>query len=293
MQGAAAPRTQCAPRHPVRRACRARAPPPTSRGRCGRSRTCRAWTSSSSGAAAGPSRTCGRSTRSSSRARSRRARVPVVSAVGHEMDVTIADFVADLRAPTPSAAAEMVVAANDEFCARIDRLTDRLRAAARPGCSGGARASRRSSSRRGLAGLQARLAMRGRHAGGADPPAAARRDPRPLPGARGGHRALHVQRLEPRDLRRHLAAMPRTAGRGRRPAAGAVGAADASCAPRTVRAARGAPREPQPARGARPGLCGLLERGPHGHRPQRRHRRPAMPCRSRWPRARSGAGSNG
>ncbi len=45
--------------------------------------------------------------------------VPVVSAVGHEVDVTIADFVADLRAPTPSAAAELVVTAKDEFCARV------------------------------------------------------------------------------------------------------------------------------------------------------------------------------
>src|SRR3989442_6225935 len=60
-----------------------------------------------------------------------RSPVPVVSAVGHESDVTIADFVADLRAPTPSAAAELVVAAKDEFCSRIDRLHDRLHAAAR------------------------------------------------------------------------------------------------------------------------------------------------------------------
>ncbi|HWP99936.1 MAG TPA: exodeoxyribonuclease VII large subunit, partial [Vicinamibacterales bacterium] len=59
------------------------------------------------------------------------APVPVISAVGHEIDVTIADFVADVRAPTPSAAAEMVVARKDEYCARIDRLAERLRAAAR------------------------------------------------------------------------------------------------------------------------------------------------------------------
>ena len=46
-------------------------------------------------------------------------RVPVVSAVGHETDVTIADYVADLRAPTPSAAAEMVVPTRDDLLDRV------------------------------------------------------------------------------------------------------------------------------------------------------------------------------
>ena len=45
--------------------------------------------------------------------------VPVVSAVGHETDVTIADFVADLRAPTPSAAAEMVVPTREDLLDRV------------------------------------------------------------------------------------------------------------------------------------------------------------------------------
>ena len=46
--------------------------------------------------------------------------IPVVSAIGHETDVTIADFVADLRAPTPSAAAEMIVCTRQELLDRID-----------------------------------------------------------------------------------------------------------------------------------------------------------------------------
>ena len=47
--------------------------------------------------------------------------VPVISAVGHEVDFTIADFVADVRAATPSNAAELVVDRADNFFSRIDR----------------------------------------------------------------------------------------------------------------------------------------------------------------------------
>ncbi|MDH7494147.1 MAG: exodeoxyribonuclease VII large subunit [Candidatus Saccharicenans sp.] len=51
---------------------------------------------------------------------------PVISAVGHEIDFTIADFVADIRASTPSAAAEMVVAKEEEFREKINNLLRRL-----------------------------------------------------------------------------------------------------------------------------------------------------------------------
>ena len=59
------------------------------------------------------------------------SRVPVISAVGHEMDITIADLVADLRASTPSAAAEMVASVRDEMCARIAGLAEDARKAVR------------------------------------------------------------------------------------------------------------------------------------------------------------------
>jgi len=55
-----------------------------------------------------------------------RSRLPVISAVGHEIDFTIADFVADLRAATPSAAAELVVGRKQELAERIDFLRTRM-----------------------------------------------------------------------------------------------------------------------------------------------------------------------
>lgn len=54
------------------------------------------------------------------------SKIPVVSAVGHEVDFTIADFVADLRAPTPSAAAELVAKSRLELEAHLDHLIIRL-----------------------------------------------------------------------------------------------------------------------------------------------------------------------
>lgn len=55
--------------------------------------------------------------------------IPVVVAVGHEVDFTIADFVADVRAPTPTAAAEAVLPSRQELRARMNELTRRFRGA--------------------------------------------------------------------------------------------------------------------------------------------------------------------
>lgn len=79
--------------------------------------------------------------------------VPVLSAVGHEIDFTIADFVADQRAPTPTAAAEMVVPRKAELVAQLAGFQDQL-------C--GAIEFKIESAKNVLAGLLKRLADPGR-----------------------------------------------------------------------------------------------------------------------------------
>jgi exodeoxyribonuclease VII large subunit len=89
--------------------------------------------------------------------------MPVISAVGHETDTTIADFVADVRAPTPSAAAEIVVARKDEFWGQIDGLHERARLATLRRVQTLSRRVHLVDARPSFAGFPGRLAMRGRH----------------------------------------------------------------------------------------------------------------------------------
>ena len=159
-------------------------------------------------------------------------KLPIIVGVGHEIDFTIADFVADLRAPTPSQAAELAVPDQREWLKRFARLraADRLRArgsasrrsggtsrCSRTGCSAVTRAcscasarSGSTSSRRGLRRaverrietrkLQARAARDGRRA----------REPRASADARARALAHRARRLAPRVAaasRAHAAAL--------------------------------------------------------------------------------------
>ena len=96
-------------------------------------------------------------------ARHRRLPVPVISAVGHETDVTIADFVADLRAPTPSAAAELVVRRKDEFTGYVDTLARRAGSAMRSRLQRLDGRLHQLQARPAFAGVPGRVALRHRH----------------------------------------------------------------------------------------------------------------------------------
>ena len=128
--------------------------------------------------------------------------VPIISAVGHEVDVTIADFAADVRAPTPSAAAEIVVARKEDFCSHIERLSDRLTGAVRGSVARLESRVHVLNRRPGFAGWSARLALRGRHC--ADTTHALRHAVRSSVSRRvRAFQALRLQ-LEQYDLRRRL-----------------------------------------------------------------------------------------
>jgi exodeoxyribonuclease VII large subunit len=131
--------------------------------------------------------------------------VPTISAVGHETDVTIADFVADVRAPTPSAAAEMVVSRKDDFCARIDRLAHRVDAAMASRLHRAEARLRALEARPGFGGFHARLAWHGRRA--AELEHELRRALRATIASRERlHQRLRLM-LETFDLRRRLGAI--------------------------------------------------------------------------------------
>ena len=193
-----------------------------------------------------------------------------ISAVGHESDVTIADLVADLRAPTPSAAAELVVSRKDEFCGRIDRLEDRLRSAARGRVQGLSRRVHMLSGRSALAGYRGRVGMRGRHA--AELTHALARVMRAALASRERRLQQVRRQLETFDLGRRLAGIRTRLVTGR----GALDKAMTRAPPGRFSISRGREpaRSPESARRARTRLRRRLERRPHASCTPRRTSRP-------------------
>ena len=128
--------------------------------------------------------------------------VPVISGVGHQTDFTIADFVADVRAATPSNAAEIVVGRKDEFCAHIDRLAHRVASSVAARIHRVESRLRAIEARPSLAGFRGRVALRGRHAAelGHALQHAVRAD---LADRQRAYRALRLT-LDTYDLRRRL-----------------------------------------------------------------------------------------
>jgi exodeoxyribonuclease VII large subunit len=132
-------------------------------------------------------------------------KVPIISGVGHETDFTIADFVADLRAPTPSAAAELVVRRKDEFFGHIDRVCERLDAAMHHRLRRMETRLHMLEARPGYAGYRGRVAVRGRHV--SEMTATLRQRMNQLHARRGRRHDLLQRALDTFDPRHRLAAV--------------------------------------------------------------------------------------